>query len=133
MKSGSKSKNTMKKKGNNMGKDKTSLFNKMMRDEKFKKNYEFEKALFEIEYQLEKLMEDHGITQKILAERLGIDKSVVSKDMSGGLRNAGLKKLQAIAEVLDCDFFPIFVPKEHVEEFKKEIESLHFFDDVKRA
>jgi len=116
-----------------MKKKKTSLFNKMMKDEKFKKKYEAERKIFEVEYQLEKLMEELGVTQKILAQKLGIDKSVVSKDMSGGLKNAGLKKLQAIAEVLGCDFVPLFVPKDHMEEFKKEIKSLDFFDEAKRA
>ena len=81
--------------------------------------------------QIEKIMEEHGITQKILSEKLGIDKSVVSKDMSGGLKNAGMKKLQSIAEVLGCDFVPLFVPKDHVEELKREIKSLDFFDEVK--
>lgn len=116
-----------------MKKKKTSLFDRMMKDEKFKKKYEYEKRLFEVEYQLQKLMEEHGITQKVLAKKLGVDKSVVSKDISGGLKNAGLKKLQAIAEVLDCDFIPLFVPKNHVEEFKKEIQLLDLYDDVKRA
>lgn len=114
-------------------KKKTSLFDKMMKDEKFKRKYKAEKRIFEIEYQLEKIMEEHGITQKMLAEKLGIDKSVVSKDMSGGLKNAGMKKLQAIAEVLECDFIPLFVPKDHVEDFKKEIQSLDYFHEAKRA
>jgi len=35
----------------------------------------------------------------------------VSKDLSGSLKKAGMKKLQAVAEALDCEFVPLFVPK----------------------
>lgn len=95
-----------------MKKKKESLFNQMMKNESFKKKFEEEKHFFEIEYQLAHIMEEHGISQKDLADKLGVDKSVVSKDMSGSLKKAGMKKLQAIAEALDCDFFPLFVPKD---------------------
>ena len=90
---------------------KTSVFNKLLENENFKKKYENEKRIFEIEYQLAQIMEKSGVTQKDLAERLEVDKSVVSKDMSGAIRKAGIKKLEAIAEALGCDFIPIFVPK----------------------
>lgn len=91
---------------------KQSLFNKFMEDESFKKKYEAERSLFEIEYQLARIMEHNGITQQELADRLEIDKSVISKDLSGALKKAGMKKLNAIAEALNCDFIPLFIPKE---------------------
>ncbi len=96
-----------------MKKKKQSLFNKMMENESFKKKYEEEKKVFEIEYQLARIMEEHGVTQKDLAEKLGVDESVVSKDLSGAIKKAGLKKLQAMAEALDCEFIPLFVPKKN--------------------
>lgn len=94
-----------------MKKKKQSLFNQMIENKKFKKKFEERKRFFEIEYQLAHIMEQYGISQKELAERLEIDKSVVSKDMAGALKKAGMKKLQAIAEALDCDFIPLFIPK----------------------
>ena len=94
-----------------MKKKRQSLFNKMMENENFKKKFDEEKRVFEIEYQLLKIMDEHGITQKELAEKLGVDKSVVSKDLAGALKKAGVKKLQTIAEALDCEFIPLFVPK----------------------
>lgn len=123
MKKGSKTRITTKKVKADM-KASESLFDKMIKNKKFKKRYEIEKRIFEIKYQLEKLMEEQGISQKALADKLGIDKSVVSKDISGGLKNAGLKKLQAIANVLDCEFIPLFIPKDQVDDFKKEMTSL---------
>ena len=103
-----------------MKKTKVSLFNKKMENEKFKKKYEEEKKNFEIEYQVAKIMEGHGMTQNALAAKLGKHKSVVSKDMSGSLKNAGMKKLQTIAEALGCDFVPLFVPKGRLTELQEE-------------
>lgn len=88
-----------------------SLFSQLMKDKSFKKRFDDRSRLFEIEYQLALIMEEKGITQKELADRLNIDKSVISKDMAGALKKAGMKKLQAIAEALDCDFIPLFVPR----------------------
>ena len=95
-----------------MKKKKQSLFNQMMENENFKKKFDEEKQVFEIEYQLAQIMEQYGITQKELAAKLGVDKSVVSKDFSGALRKAGMKKLQSIADALECDFIPLFVPRD---------------------
>lgn len=94
-----------------MKKSPQSLFDQMMKDKNFKKKFEERKQLFELEYQLAQIMEAQGVTQKELAKRLKVDKSVISKDMSGALKRAGMKKLQAIAEALDCDFVPLFVPR----------------------
>ena len=93
-----------------MKKKRQSLFNKMMENENFKKKFDEQRQFFGIEYQVAKNMDDHGITQKELAEKLGVDKSVVSKDMSGALKKAGIKRLQDIAAALDCEFVPLFVP-----------------------
>ena len=106
-----------------MKKKKQSLFNQMTENENFKKKFEERKRIFEIEYQLAHIMEQYGISQKELAERLEIDKSVVSKDMAGALKKAGMKKLQAIAEALDCDFVPLFIPKED-KKMHKQLESI---------
>ncbi|MEK6626122.1 MAG: helix-turn-helix domain-containing protein, partial [Bdellovibrionota bacterium] len=111
---------------------KRSLFDKMMENESFKKKYEGEKQVFELEYQLAMIMEQHGVSQKDLADKLGVDKSVVSKDLSGALKKAGMKKLQAIAKALDCDFVPLFVPKGEKDKVEKEIGS-YLFGIIKRA
>lgn len=115
---------TISKVRNKMKKKKQTLFNKMMEKDSFKKKYEEEKRIFEIEYQLAQIMEDNGITQKELAEKLGVDKSVVSKNMAGSLQKAGMKKLQAIADALDCDFVPLFIPKEDKEVHDKLVKIL---------
>jgi transcriptional regulator with XRE-family HTH domain len=107
-----------------MKKKKTSIFSQMMENEKFKKKFDEEKQIFEIEYQLAQIMEQNGITQKNLAEKLGIDKSVVSKDLAGSLKKAGMKKLQAIAEALDCEFVPLFVPKNKKKKIEKQVHNI---------
>jgi transcriptional regulator with XRE-family HTH domain len=109
---------------------KKSLFNEKMKDDKFKKKFETQKNLFELEYQIAMAMESQGITQAELAKRLDIDKSVVSKDMSGALKKAGMKKLQEIAEALNCEFVPMFIPKEDMKEFEHKVED---FLHLKRA
>ncbi len=96
----------------------------MMENENFKKKFDEEKQIFEIEYQLAQIMEQYGITQKELAEKLGVDKSVVSKDFSGALRKAGMKKLKSIADALDCEFIPLFIPKAKKRQFEDEISTL---------
>jgi transcriptional regulator with XRE-family HTH domain len=110
--------------------NKKSLFNKVMQDEKFKKKFKVQKNLFELEYQIAMVMESQGITQAELAKRLDIDKSVVSKDMSGALKKAGMKKLKEIAEALNCEFVPMFIPKEDMKEFEHKVED---FLHLKRA
>lgn len=115
-----------------MKKIRKSLLDKMLEKESFKKKYDEEKQVFEIEYQLAKIMEDHNVSQKDLAEKLGVDKSVISKDFSGALRKAGVKKLQAIAEALDCEFMPLFVPREKKSKLEKSFRNL-LFNSAKRA
>ena len=115
-----------------MKKKKQSLFKKMMENEGFKKKFDEEKRVFEIEYQLARIMEEHGISQKDLADKLGVDKSVVSKDMAGALKKAGVKKLQAIAEALDCEFVPLFVPKEMKDELEEHYNNM-MTEEAKRA
>jgi transcriptional regulator with XRE-family HTH domain len=105
-----------------MKKKEKSLFDQMMKDKNFKKKYEAHKKLFELEYQIGLAMESQGISQSELARRLDIDKSVVSKDLSGALKKAGMKKLQAIAEALNCEFVPMFIPKVDMEEFENQLE-----------
>jgi transcriptional regulator with XRE-family HTH domain len=115
-----------------MKKNKQSLFKKMMKNDDFKQEYDVEKQIFEIEYQLAKIMEENGISQKVLAERLGIDKSVVSKDLSGALSKAGVQKLQAIAEAIGCEFIPLFIPKNKKSEFEEHYNEM-LLDEVKEA
>ena len=109
---------------------KKSLFNEMMKDDNFKKKFKAQKSLFELEYQIAMAMESQGITQAELAKRLDIDKSVVNKDMSGALKKACMKKLKEIAEALNCEFVPMFIPKENMKEFEHKVED---FLHLKRA
>ena len=50
--------------------------------------------------------------------------------MSGALKKAGMKKLQEIAEALNCEFVPMFIPKEDMKEFEHKVED---FLHLKRA
>ncbi len=102
----------------------------MSKDEKFNKKLHTQKNLFELEYQIAMAMESQGITQMELARRLDVDRSVISKDMSGALKKAGMKKLKEIAEALDCEFVPMFIPKEDMKDFETKVED---FLHLKRA
>ncbi len=102
-----------------------------MKNKNFKKKYEEEKRIFEIEYQLAQIMECRGIIQKDLADKLGVDKSVVSKDLSGALKKARVKKLQAIAEALDCVFIPLFVPRNKKSELEEHYNTI--MEEAKKA
>ena len=109
---------------------KKSVLSEMIKDDKFKKKFEAQQNLFELEYQIAMAMETQGISQAELAKRLDVDKSVVSKDLSGALKKAGMKKLKEIAEALDCEFVPMFIPKEDMKEFEHKVED---FLHLKRA
>lgn len=109
---------------------KKSIVSEMSKDTKFSKKLQAQKNLFELEYQIAMAMERQDITQMELAKRLDVDRSVISKDMSGALKKAGMKKLKEIAEALDCEFVPMFIPKEDMKEFESKVEN---FLHLKRA
>ncbi len=67
-----------------------------------------------------------GLPQAELAKRLAIDKSMVSKDMLGALKKAGMKKLKETAEALNCELVPLFVPKVDFREFESKVEDFHY-------
>lgn len=98
-----------------------SLFEKEMENPSLKKKFEDAEKQFEIEYQILALMEKMNITQKDLAELLVIDKSVVSKDLSGSLKKAGLQKINKIVSALDCEFIPLIVPKKNAVKVRKKL------------
>ena len=102
-------------------KKKKSLFDAEMDKPSFKKKFNEEEKRFEIEYQIATIMEAMGITQKDLARILEKDKSVISKDLGGALRRAGVSKISSFAEALDCEFIPLFVPKKKVKRVKKKL------------
>jgi len=107
-----------------MKKNRKSIFDSWMEEEKYQKAYEKEKKLFEIEYQIGLIMERLEINQTDLAKRLNVDKSVVSKDLSGSVKRATLKKLNIIAEALNCEFLPLFIPKDNEGKIKEKISKL---------
>ena len=109
---------------------KKSIVSEMSKDEKFNKKLRAQKNLFELEYQIAMAMESQGITQMELAKRLDVNRSVISKDMSGALKKAGMRKLKEIAEALNCEFVPMFIPKKDMKEFESKVED---FLHLKRA
>lgn len=54
-----------------------------------------------IDFNIKKLREAEGLTQTELAERLGVDQSMISH-IENGRKDPGVKLLIDIAEVLHC-------------------------------
>jgi predicted XRE-type DNA-binding protein len=105
-----------------MNKDKKkSVVTEMSNRKNFNKKLLRQQNLFELEYQIANALEKQDMTQMELARRLDVDRSVISKDMSGALKKAGMQKLNEIAEALDCKFIPLFIANEDMEEFKSVI------------
>ncbi|HEX3462571.1 MAG TPA: helix-turn-helix transcriptional regulator [Candidatus Elarobacter sp.] len=57
------------------------------------------------------IMEANHVTAAELARRLNAKPPQISRDLKGGLSRATLSRLASIAEALDCDFVPAFVPR----------------------
>ncbi len=57
-------------------------------------------------------MEEAQVSSSELAARLGADKAVVSRDLSGGLSRAKFQRIVRVADALDCDVVPLMLPRD---------------------
>ena len=104
-----------------MAKKTKSLLEQEMGKPSFAKKFNEAEKRFELEYQIEMLMELLGMTQKDLALALDKDKSVVSKDLNGAIKKAGILKINKLAEALGAEFIPLLVPKKKAKKLKEKL------------
>ncbi|NNM99388.1 MAG: helix-turn-helix transcriptional regulator [Candidatus Eremiobacteraeota bacterium] len=69
-------------------------------------------AVFSLEHQIHRAMEEANVSSNELAARLGADKAVVSRDLSGGLSRAKFQRIVRVADALDCDVVPLMLPRD---------------------
>ncbi|PIW67763.1 transcriptional regulator [bacterium (Candidatus Moisslbacteria) CG12_big_fil_rev_8_21_14_0_65_36_11] len=75
-------------------------FRKKMEDRKFRKKYEEEKCRLDVAYQILKLREKNGLTQKKLAEEIDTTQSAVAR-IEAGKENITIDTLGKIIAVLN--------------------------------
>jgi len=105
-------------------KEKT-LFDKKMLDKKFRQRFEKEYPAFELEVQILNALERKNWTYSKLAEVMGTSKSNISRDLGAkGIWSATISRLARMAEVLDSDFVPLFIPRSKESEVLSRIQKI---------
>jgi transcriptional antiterminator len=89
-----------------------TLFEREMADAEIRQRVVSERAEISLEVQLRAAMAAANVTAADLARLLKVPRSTVSRDLRGGLRNAKLGRVRAIADMLNADVIPILVPRE---------------------
>jgi transcriptional regulator with XRE-family HTH domain len=64
-----------------------------------------------VEQVVQGIMDHARINAAELARRINVSPPQISRDLHGGLSRATLSRLLMIADALDCDFVPAFVPR----------------------
>jgi transcriptional regulator with XRE-family HTH domain len=64
-----------------------------------------------VEQIVQTIMDREHVNATELARRVNVSPPQISRDLHGGLRRATLSRLSMIADALDCDFVPAFVPR----------------------
>lgn len=78
-----------------------SLWNEVLADERVRKAYDAEVRAEDLMAELSALLQQRGITQRALAERLGVSPSAVSQALS--CANPGLPKILRMADAAGFD------------------------------
>ncbi|MBU0534065.1 MAG: helix-turn-helix transcriptional regulator [Candidatus Omnitrophica bacterium] len=108
----------------NKNKEKT-LFEKKMLNKKFRQRFKKEYPAFELEVQILNALERKGWTYSKLAEVMGTSKSNISRDLgANGIWSATISRLARMAEVLDADFVPLFIPRSKESEVLSKIQKI---------
>ena len=102
-----------------------TLFEKRMVDNKFKQRFEKEYPLFKLEIQILNALEKKGWTYSKLAKAMGTSKSNISRDLSAKrICSATISRIAKMAQVLDSNFIPLFIPHNREAEILPEIQKL---------
>ena len=83
-------------------------FRERMKDKEFREAYEKERRRVTIAYEILKLREKSGCTQKQLAKKLGTTQSVIAR-MEGGNQNFTVDNLEKVASVFNKELNVRFV------------------------
>ena len=102
-----------------------SLFERRMASKGFRERFEKEYPVFQLEVQILNALERKGWTYSKFAKALGTKKGNVSRDLrTGSIRRATIARVARMAQVLDYDFVPIFVPLKKEPVILSEIQKL---------
>ena len=84
------------------------LINELSKDKEFKKEYEEQKPVFEVQRAIYQARMQKGLSQKELAKRIGISPGDLSK-IERGKENTTIKTLYKVADALGKDLHINFV------------------------
>lgn len=79
-------------------------------------------AFFTLESQIQHAMEQQHVSASELAERLDMDKSMLSRDLNGGLSKAKYHRIERLAGELGYEIIPLVVPAKGSTRRQKAIE-----------
>lgn len=90
----------------------STLFEREMSNPEIRERVESERAGISLELQVRAAMNAANVTPADLARMLSVPRSTISRDLKGGLSNAKLARVRAIADKLNYDVFPLVLPRE---------------------
>lgn len=103
----------------------TGYLNRKLQDPAYKKRFEKEYAVFQLEVQILLAMEKRGWTYADLAKAVGTSKSNISRDLAGGrINSATVSRLVRIGEALGLRFVPLFIPEKSAARLQPKIQEL---------
>jgi hypothetical protein len=89
-----------------------TLFEREMANADIRERVEAERADISLELQVRGAMNAANLTPADLARLLSVPRSTISRDLKGGLSNAKLGRVRAIADKLNYDVVPLVLPRE---------------------
>jgi hypothetical protein len=90
----------------------STLFEREMLNVEIREHVEAERADISLELQVRDAMDAAKMTAADLARMLSVPRSTISRDLKGGLSNAKLGRVRAIADKLNYDVFPLVLPRD---------------------
>jgi predicted XRE-type DNA-binding protein len=90
----------------------STLFDREMSKPKIRELVDAEQEVISLELQFRRAMEAADVSPARLADMLDVPASSVSRDLNGGLSNAKLGRLRAMASKLNYEIVPLVLPRE---------------------
>jgi len=67
--------------------------------------------VYGLEREIDRAIAARHLTRSQLADRLGVDRSSISRDLNRGLGHATIARITQVVDALDFEFLPVVLPK----------------------
>src|SRR5579864_7091321 len=102
-----------------------SLFDREMENPEFRRKFQEEYELFKLEVQLQRALEQSGLTYEQLAQAINSHKSNISRDLKGGgISSATLGRIRKLADALGMTFIPLLIAKKNLPRVLPQLQKL---------